>query len=95
MLSMSGLFPDAAILLGVEDTDIVDRLLPGKLEKWKVKRDKRLAEKAKRKAIASKAKVNYLDHNNIPTFLKFSSQDWICIRDNRRHLPGFGNYPTS
>ena len=74
MLSMSGLFPDAAILLGVEDTDIVDRLLPGKLEKWKAKRDKRLAEKAKRKAIASKAKVSYLDHNNIPTFLKFSSQ---------------------
>ena len=55
---MAGLFPDAAILLGVEDTDIVDRLLPGKLEKWKVKRDKRLAEKAKKKEIAMKAKVS-------------------------------------
>ena len=54
---MAGLFPDAAIVLGVEDTDIVDRLLPGKLEKWKVKRDKRLAEKAKQKEIATKAKV--------------------------------------
>ena len=58
VLSMSGLFPDAAILLGVEDTDIVDRLLPGKLERWKVKRNKRLAEKAKQKAITSKAKVS-------------------------------------
>jgi hypothetical protein len=58
VLSMSGLFPDAAILLGVEDTDIVDRLLPWKLERWKVKRNKRLAEKAKQKAITSKAKVS-------------------------------------
>ena len=57
VLSMSGLFPDAAILLGVEDTDIIDRLLPGKLTKWKVKRDKRLAEKARQKEIALKAKV--------------------------------------
>ena len=62
MLSVAGLFPDAAILLGVEDTDIVDRLLPGKLEKWKVKRDKRLAEKAKQKEIATKAKVGSHRH---------------------------------
>ena len=74
MLSMSGLFPDAAILLGVEDTDIVDRLLPGKLEKWKVKRDKRLAEKAKRKAIALKAKVISPDPNSMV-------QDVFSFRD--------------
>ena len=74
VLSMSGLFPDAAILLGVEDTDIADRLLPGKLGKWKVKRDKRLAEKAKRKAIALKAKVISPDPNSV-------IQDAFSFRD--------------
>ena len=44
-----GLFPDAAIILAVDDGEITNRLLPPKLEKWKQKRDKKLAKKEKKK----------------------------------------------
>lgn len=57
-MSAAGLFPDAAILLAVEETEIVNRLLAPKLNKWRVKRDKRVAEKEKQKEIALKAKVD-------------------------------------
>jgi len=42
----------------VEDTEIVDRLLPPLLEKWRKKRDKREAEKEKQRALAKKQKVS-------------------------------------
>lgn len=45
-----GLFPDAALLLNVEDSDITSRLLPPKLEKWRKRRDRRVARREKRKA---------------------------------------------
>ncbi len=48
-LAERGLYPDAAITLAVEDTDIQSRLLPPKLNKWKQKRDRRLARKERRK----------------------------------------------
>ena len=60
-LADSGLFPDCTILLAVEDTDIVDRLLPPLLEKWRKKRDKRVAEKERLKALAKKEKVSLFD----------------------------------
>ena len=56
-LASSGLFPDLAVLLAVEDTDIVDRLLPPLLKKWRTKRDKREAEKQRKRALAQKHKV--------------------------------------
>ena len=56
-LANFGLFPDAAIMLAVEDNDIANRLLPPLLEKWKKKRDKRLAEKERLKALARQQKV--------------------------------------
>ena len=56
-LSTAGLFPDLAVFLVVEDTDIVDRLLPPLLEKWRKKRDKREAEKERQRALARKQKV--------------------------------------
>ena len=57
-LSTNGLFPDGTILLAVEDTAIVERLLPPKLEKWKKKRDRRLVEKERKKELAKKLKVS-------------------------------------
>eukprot|EP00057_Strongylocentrotus_purpuratus_P026855 XP_011681329.1 PREDICTED: adenylate kinase 9 [Strongylocentrotus purpuratus] len=45
-----GLFPDAALLLNVEDSDITSRLLPPKLDKWRKRRDRRVARREKRKA---------------------------------------------
>lgn len=53
-----GLFPDAAIILNVEDSDVIARLLPPKLDKWRVKRDKRLEKKRKKKEKAQKKRVN-------------------------------------
>ena len=58
-LSSSGLFPDLAAILAVEDTEIVDRLLPPLLEKWRKKRDKREAEKEKQRTLAKKQKVRW------------------------------------
>lgn len=58
-LSSSGLFPDIAVILAVEDTEIVDRLLPPLLDKWRKKRDKREAEKEKQRALAKKQKVSW------------------------------------
>lgn len=55
-LATSGLFPDLAVILGVEDTEIVERLLPPLLEKWRKKRDKREAEKERQRALAKKQK---------------------------------------
>ncbi|XP_033125059.1 adenylate kinase 9-like isoform X4 [Anneissia japonica] len=49
-LAERGLFPDLAVSLIVEDTDIQSRLLPPKLKKWKERRDRRLAKKERRKA---------------------------------------------
>ena len=49
-LAERGFYTDAALILTVEDSDIVDRLLPPKLTKWRTKRDRREARKARRKA---------------------------------------------
>lgn len=40
----------------MEDSDIVDRLLPPKMDKWRLKRDRRLARKDRRKARKMKEK---------------------------------------
>ena len=53
----NGLFTDAAVFLEVEDTDVIARLLPPKLEKWKQKRDKKLAKLKKKKDKAKKKRV--------------------------------------
>ena len=56
-LADAGLFPDSAIVLTVDDSDVTGRLLPPKLEKWRVKRDKRLAKRQKKKEKAQKKRV--------------------------------------
>ena len=54
-----GLFPDAALVMTVSDGDVIGRLLPPKLDKWKVKRNKRLDKKAKKKEKAKKKRVRF------------------------------------
>ena len=39
----TGLFPDATIILKVDNEDVVKRILPNKMVIWRRKRDKRLA----------------------------------------------------
>lgn len=63
-LSSVGLFPDAVLLMTVRDEDVVGRLLPPKLDKWKVKRDKRLAKLQRRKEKAKKKRVCIILQDN-------------------------------
>ena len=52
-----GLFPDVANVLVVEDSDVIGRVLPPRLDKWKRKRDKKLARRQRMKEKAAKKKV--------------------------------------
>ena len=52
-----GLFTDSAIFLDVEDTDVIARLLPPKLERWRQRRDKKMAKLKKKKEKAQKKRV--------------------------------------
>ncbi|XP_054992699.1 adenylate kinase 9 [Sorex araneus] len=45
ILGEHGFFPDAAVILQVEDQDISDRLLPELINKWKLKQKKKLERK--------------------------------------------------
>ena len=80
-----GMFPDAAILLSVEDADVISRLLPPKLDRWKVKRDKRMAKKAKKKEKAKAKRVcifhyyTSLFHECISFFMKLSHERRIIM----------------
>ena len=47
-LGESGLYPDAAIVLEMEDTDAVARLLPPRLSRWRSRRQQ-LAERRQRR----------------------------------------------
>uniref|UniRef100_A0A8C9DUK7 Adenylate kinase 9 n=2 Tax=Prolemur simus TaxID=1328070 RepID=A0A8C9DUK7_PROSS len=44
-LGEHGFFPDAAVFIQVDDQDIFDRLLPSRVEKWKLKQKKKLERK--------------------------------------------------
>ncbi len=57
----AGLFPDSAIILALEDTDVIARLLPPRLERWKNRRAKVLEKKEKRKQLIQKNKVSWID----------------------------------
>ncbi|XP_014663121.1 PREDICTED: adenylate kinase 9-like [Priapulus caudatus] len=48
-LASSGFFPDAAILLNLEDSAVISRLLPERLNKWKARRDARHQRKREAK----------------------------------------------
>ena len=47
-----GLFPDAALVLKVDEQHVIDRLLPGKMEIWRRKRDQRKEKRATARAKA-------------------------------------------
>ena len=48
------------MIIAVDDSDVIGRLLPPRLDKWKVKRDKRLAKRQKKKEKAQKKRVSSL-----------------------------------
>ncbi|NXC34409.1 KAD9 kinase, partial [Campylorhamphus procurvoides] len=56
-LAERGLCPDVAVYIQVEDSDILDRLFPPRLEKWKEKRRKKKEYKKKLKELKAKIRV--------------------------------------
>lgn len=56
-LSERGLCPDAAIYIHVEESEILDRLLPPRLKKWKERQHKKAEIKKKLKDLKAKIKV--------------------------------------
>ena len=58
-LGENGLFPDAAVVLGIDDGEVIARLLPPKLKRWKQRRAKLLAKKQKIKDRKKKKRVDY------------------------------------
>ncbi|NWS15943.1 KAD9 kinase, partial [Pachyramphus minor] len=56
-LSERGLCPDVAVYIQVEDSDILDRLFPLRLKKWKDKQHKKKEYKKKLKDLKAKMRV--------------------------------------
>ncbi|XP_029398437.1 adenylate kinase 9 [Mus pahari] len=55
-LGERGFFPDAAVIIQVDDQDIFDRLLPAQVQKWKTKQHKKLERKKLIKDLKTKIK---------------------------------------
>nr|KAF6362491.1 adenylate kinase 9 [Pipistrellus kuhlii] len=53
-LAEHGYFPDAAVVIQVDDQDVIDRLLPSQIEKWKLKQRKKLERKILMKEMKTK-----------------------------------------
>ena len=56
-MNEEGFFPDAAVTLEVENTDVEARLLPGKMEAWKKRRDRKLQWRQRGKDRKQKKRV--------------------------------------
>nr|XP_013031057.2 adenylate kinase 9 isoform X4 [Anser cygnoides] len=53
-LSERGLCPDVAVYINVEENDIIDRLFPPRLKKWKERQNKKMENKKKLKDLKAK-----------------------------------------
>ncbi|OXB70084.1 UNVERIFIED_CONTAM: hypothetical protein H355_004513, partial [Colinus virginianus] len=56
-LSERGLCPDVAVYIHVEESDVIDHLLPPRLQKWKERQHKKMENKKKLKDLKAKIKV--------------------------------------
>ncbi|NXQ91185.1 KAD9 kinase, partial [Nyctibius grandis] len=56
-LSERGLCPDVAVYIQVEERDVLDRLFPPRLKKWKEKQYKKMQNKKKLKDLKAKIRV--------------------------------------
>nr|XP_023418491.1 LOW QUALITY PROTEIN: adenylate kinase 9-like [Cavia porcellus] len=59
-LGEHGFFPDAAVFIQVDDQDVLDRLLPFQIEKWKLKQQKKSERKKLIKALKAKIKEDMI-----------------------------------
>ncbi|NWR57989.1 KAD9 kinase, partial [Bucorvus abyssinicus] len=56
-LSERGLCPDVAVYIQVEESDVLDRLFPPRLKKWKERQHKKMENKKKLKDLKAKMRV--------------------------------------
>nr|XP_012608625.1 adenylate kinase 9 isoform X2 [Microcebus murinus] len=59
-LGEHGFFPDAVVFIQVDDQDIFDRLLPPRIEKWKLKQKKKLERRKLIKDMKSKIREDMI-----------------------------------
>uniref|UniRef100_A0A672TIB4 Adenylate kinase 9 n=1 Tax=Strigops habroptila TaxID=2489341 RepID=A0A672TIB4_STRHB len=58
-LSEQGLCPDVAVYIKVEESDVLDRLFPPRLQKWKERQHKRMENRKKLKDLKAKIRVRF------------------------------------
>ncbi|KAH0508523.1 Adenylate kinase 9 [Microtus ochrogaster] len=63
-LGERGFFPDAAVVIQVEDQDIFDRLLPAQVQKWKTKQRKKSERKKLIKDLKTKIRSAFRDDDD-------------------------------
>ncbi|EDV21496.1 uncharacterized protein TRIADDRAFT_30390 [Trichoplax adhaerens] len=56
-MAQAGFYPDIIIILSVDDSDVMDRLLPPLMERWQTKRNKRIEKREKEKERLRKLKA--------------------------------------
>ena len=56
-LAAEGLFPDGCIALTCEDKNIIDRLMPAVLERWKARRERTLKKRERKYQAETKLRV--------------------------------------
>ena len=57
-LIQNGYFPDVALFLDVDENDVINRLLPSRMQLWKERRSIHLLKKAKIKERKKEMRVN-------------------------------------
>ena len=85
------------MIIAVDDSDVIGRLLPPRLDKWKVKRDKRLAKRQKKKEKAQKKRVSFQNPLITVKFLNFQTPTMTTLyepRSEKTGLRGFRPGPT-
>lgn len=58
-LSERGLCPEVAVYIQVEESDVLDRLFPPRLKKWKERQYKKMENKKKLKDLKAKIRVSF------------------------------------
>ncbi|KAL1770118.1 adenylate kinase 9, partial [Sigmodon hispidus] len=79
-LGERGFFPDAAVIIQVEDQDIFDRILPGQVQKWKQKHLKKSERKKLIKDLKTKIREDMIAKRRAELLLE---------RDKKKHQGAF------
>lgn len=88
-LSERGLCPDVAVYIQVEESDVLDRLFPPRLQKWKERQHKKMENIKKLKDLKEKIRVRFqscvLFCNFSSTGLNTDSKPHKAVRSRQRN----------